>query len=287
VHGRVEPDVQRRLLSRELRSARGRNGHTQLTAALALEWSLSKFIRIERGETGVSITDLRALLSYYKIHDPDYITRLEELARTSRYRPFDKYRDVINKPFAKYLGHEAAADGILQYQHFLIPGLLQVEEYARAVLSANIDDERKVELTVELRAERQKRFMQPDSGRTASFIIDEGSLHRLIGGPSVMATQLQHLLKTAEAPSVQIRVVPFSAGAHRGLTTSFVLLEFAQDPNADVVFLESADEDSRILDDQEAIDLYKTRFESMRSLAVDAREFEPLTSIFHTAEACA
>jgi transcriptional regulator with XRE-family HTH domain len=273
--GRVAPEAGRWLLSRELTRARERTGHTQIGVAKELEWSRSKFIRIETGKTGVSITDLRALLSCYEINDTDYIAKLEDLARAGKYQPFRQYQDIVSKQFCKYLGNEAAADRILQYQSRLIPGLLQTEEYARAALSAYDSDEHIMERTIKLYAERQAGLLRSDSGRSASFIIGEEAICRMLGGPFITAKQYRHLLLVAEEPSVQIRIVPFSSGAYAAMTSSFVILEFIDDSYGDMLFLESAQEITHIADDQEKIDSYKKAYDFLLDISVDVREILP------------
>jgi transcriptional regulator with XRE-family HTH domain len=132
-----KPDapVQRRRLRSELRRARQDAGLTQKDVAEALEWSLSKLIRIEAGAVGISTTDLRALLQHYRINDPKVVDRILSLARAGKEQRgwWTTYRDVTSQQFLTFLGYENSATVILVFQANLIPGLIQDEEYARAL----------------------------------------------------------------------------------------------------------------------------------------------------------
>jgi transcriptional regulator with XRE-family HTH domain len=129
-----DPTVQRRRLRVELRNARDAAGLRQAEVANAMEWSLSKLMRIERGEVSVSTNDLKALLSHYGVKDKGKVNELLELARSARGSSFyDQYTDVLKLGFKEYLAYEASASVIRQYEPVLIPGLLQTEEYARGL----------------------------------------------------------------------------------------------------------------------------------------------------------
>jgi len=129
-----DPTVQRRRLRAELRNARDTAGLRQADVARAMDWSLSKLMRIERGEVSVSTNDLRALLNHYGVKEKGKVNGLLELARSARGSSFyDQYADLLKPGFKEYLAYEASASVIRQYEPVLIPGLLQTEEYARGL----------------------------------------------------------------------------------------------------------------------------------------------------------
>jgi transcriptional regulator with XRE-family HTH domain len=138
--------------------------------------------------------------------------------------------------FQAYAEMEAKATYISTYQSQLVYGLLQTPEYARAVLS--VDNPGRLEELVAARMERQ-RILDREHPPVLCVVLDEGTLHRPIGGVEVMRNQLAHLLDFLKHPWVQVQVLPFEAGQHSGLLGSFNLLRFEDDP--DILYTESYD----------------------------------------------
>jgi transcriptional regulator with XRE-family HTH domain len=117
----ADPAALRRRLRTELRRARDDAQKTQRDVAEALFWSPSKVIRIESGQTGVSVTDLKALLDFYGVQDDAKVAELVEMARRSRKQPWSQYRDVVTAEGATYYGYEASASIVRQFEPLLIP----------------------------------------------------------------------------------------------------------------------------------------------------------------------
>lgn len=138
--------------------------------------------------------------------------------------------------FQPYAEMEARATFISTYQAQLVYGLLQTEAYARAVLS--VDNPERLDELVAARMERQ-RILEREHPPVLCVVLDEGTLHRPIGGVEVMRNQLAHLLSFLDRPWVQVQVLPFEAGQHTGLLGSFTLLRFEDDP--DILYTESYD----------------------------------------------
>ncbi|MFI6418253.1 Scr1 family TA system antitoxin-like transcriptional regulator [Streptomyces sp. NPDC050842] len=138
--------------------------------------------------------------------------------------------------FQPYAEMEARATFISTYQAQLVYGLLQTEAYARAVLS--VDNPERLDEMVAARMERQ-RILEREHPPVLCVVLDEGTLHRPIGGVEVMRNQLAHLLSFLDRPWVQVQVLPFEAGQHTGLLGSFNLLRFEDDP--DILYTESYD----------------------------------------------
>ncbi|MGH3853463.1 MAG: helix-turn-helix domain-containing protein [Pseudonocardiaceae bacterium] len=267
-----DPTVQRRRLRAELRNARDTAGLRQADVAQAMDWSLSKLMRIERGEVNVSTNDLKALLSHYGVKDKVKLDGLLELARSARAASFyDQYAGFVKPGFAEYLAYEASASVIRQYDPVLIPGLLQTEEYARGLFEGmSRSSQEAADKGWAVRQHRQEVFDRDRPPQTL-FILDEAALRRRVGRGNAMSRQLKRIQELAAEPRVSIQVIPFAHGAHPGMSGNFILLEFA-DPNlADLAHLENIDSIT-IRDDTELIARYLDRFDQLQKLALSPDE---------------
>lgn len=261
-----DPAVARRQLTTRLRGERARSGLTRDQAARKLDWSLSKMVRIENGHQGVSVTDLRALLSLYGVTDAAVIDTYAELARASRRQAWwAGRREIISRPLGQYLAFEGAAAQIKVFHPYLVPGLLHTPDYATAILGGR-KPEALVRQLVDLRTERQDRLLRASPPPRLSFIFGEEALARTIGGPPVMREQLTHLLEMAAHPAVSIRVVPFSRGAHPGLVGPFILLDLRA-TGENLLFLEGAAGDLVSRDDEEVLSPFIDYFEELGEVA--------------------
>jgi len=267
----ADPAALRRRLRTELRRAREEAHKTQRDVADALFWSPSKVIRIENGQTGVSVTDLKALLDLYGMRDTARTSELVELARQSRKQPWSQYRDVVPPEVATYYGYEASASVVRQFEPLLIPGLLQTQAYTRALLQGVFqEDEGTIQRRVEARLERQELLNREDE-RELFFIVDEAAVRHLVGGARAMADQLEHIAELGERPDITFRVVPFGVGGYIGLQGPFSLLEFPQPDDADVVYLEGR-ETSFFHDDDEKTSRYLNIFFDLENKALSEEE---------------
>ena len=212
--------LDRRRLRTELRDARLASGLTQEQVAKAMEWSLSKMIRIESAQTGISANDLKALLPLYGITDEQQVKRLVGLARAARRRGWwSAYRNVAGEPLLQLIEFESAASVIRQCETQVVPGILQTEEYARAVLEdfyAGTPEAGYISALIELRTRRQELLDRKDPP-SMHFRLDEPVIRRLVGTAALMRSQLQTLIEVAAKPNVTIEIMPFSAGLHAGL----------------------------------------------------------------------
>lgn len=205
----LEPGVCRHRVADALVQARQARGLTQHQAARALDWSLSKLTRIEAGATSVQVTDLRAALDLYQVHDPSRTGRLTELARAGRRHPwYSQHHQVTDPALGLYLDTERSATAITGYRTRTIPGLLQTPAYAHAILLARGSD--RVAERVALLAARQELLRSEDCP-SICYILEEGILRRPAGGPAVMAAQLDRLREAAAHPCITVCVVPFTA----------------------------------------------------------------------------
>jgi transcriptional regulator with XRE-family HTH domain len=268
------PTVARRRLRIALRSARERAHLTQEQAAEMLEWSLSKLIRIEAGTVGISSTDLRATLQLYNVTNPAEVSRLLDLARVARQRDWlAPYKEHFPTAFAAYLGLEMQAGALYFYQPVIVPGVLQTDAYASAVIPAtapvNPPDDRR-EMSKRLRAQRQQKLLNAD-GPLIDAVIDESVLHRVFGGRKIMHDQLQHLLVLGGSPHVKIRVLPFTATINT-ISGPFVVLEFADQSDADTVYLENAVSSSHVLDREDGVAVHRQVFDRLATAALSPGE---------------
>jgi transcriptional regulator with XRE-family HTH domain len=258
-----DPLLARKRLRISLRFWREQLPLTQKQVAEALEWSMSKVVRIESGDVRVSVTDLGALLTLYGVSGEDEIARLSGLARAARRRPwYREYQNVLDPGFDEYLGYESSAAVIETFHTLLVPGLLQTADYARAVMAGNGAED--ADARVALRLGRQVILRQP-AGPSLHCLIDEAALHRQVGGPAVMREQLLRL-RDEPGPGVSIGIIPFTAGAHASMSQSFTLL--ALDPEGEVLFQESAARTVTTREDTGLVAGYRGRFERLRAVAV-------------------
>lgn len=233
------PEVKRRLLKVALRHERDAAGLAQKQVADTLDWSVSKIIRIEAGAVGLSATDLRALMDLYKITDGRRQAELLELARGSRKQSWSEYSDVYSAAARTLFGYEAAAKAIYKYEPTFIPGLLQTEEYARALLEAGGHSDNEVERMVRGRLERQE-LIEQDPRPRLEFILGEAALSRAVGGVRVMLHQFEKLKDLATRPGISLQELPFEMGAHPRMGEAFTILEFADENLDDIIYLENA-----------------------------------------------
>ncbi|MET7570093.1 helix-turn-helix transcriptional regulator [Streptomyces sp. NPDC005492] len=263
--------LQRLRLRTELRRARTSANLTQREVAKMMEWSPSKLIRIEAGEVGISINDLRPLLAAYGITDRRRIDGLLDLARGSRKMPYTEYRDLYSKEVLQFFALEAAASIIRQYNSLVLPGPLQTEEYARAIMRAydkGISDD-KVDRAVEARLARQEQLTSgAGSDRELFFILDEAVVRRQVGGRGVMHAQLDRLAEFAAQPGITIQILPLSVGAHPGIMGPFSLFEFETDEMPDSLFIENSRGDTYSSNAPEETGRYLERFWELEDLAV-------------------
>lgn len=276
----ASPLMQRWRLRRELRTARLRKELTQKQVAEAMEWSLSKVNRIEQAKSGISINDLRALLLLYGITDEEQTEQLLNLTRAaarSKGGRHDQwwrhYTEVAPAKLLELLDYESAASAVSQFETIFAPGILQTEEYASAVLQVFYDEKSsadRVAPLVDLRT-RRRDLLTSEGAPEFTFVLDESVIHRVVGSPSVMSQQLQHLAKVAKRPNVTIQIMPFMAGLHSGMKQSFELIQFAEAPDENIVFLESPRGDF-ISDDPEETRNYLEAFESITAMSLNPSE---------------
>jgi transcriptional regulator with XRE-family HTH domain len=258
------PTVPRRLLGAQLRRLREERGITLEDAGEVIRASGSKMSRLETGRVGFKDRDIADLLTFYEVTDDQQRGALLELARNaSAHGWWHDYSDVLPAWFEAYVGLEEAATSIRTYEIQFVPGLLQTEDYARAVtlLGHHGAPAAEIEQRVGLRMARQALLAEPRPMHLWA-VLDEAVLRRPAGRPGVMRRQLQHLLEAADRPNVTIQVIPFAAGAHAAAGGPFSILRFAERDLPDVVYLEQLTS-ALYLDKRETVDHYMAVMERL------------------------
>ena len=226
------PAVARRRVRLVLRGAREEKGLTQSDVAEAMEWSLSKLMRIEKGDVNISRTDLRVLLAHLGITDPGTVKQLEadaRLARNERSAIDPLEREHLTPAMLQLMQFEQEATVIRHYGSVVVPGLVQTAAYAEAVLEMLGESPAVVELKRDGRRRRRERVLYRPNPPEYRMVLDEAVLWRQVGGRAVMAEQLQLLLAImAETPLV-IRVLPFAAPGAIATLGPFILLDLGDD----------------------------------------------------------
>lgn len=233
-----------RQLGDELKRLREAAGVSMAEAAEALDCTKGKISRIENGHVPVRSPDLIALMQVYRVEEPESRDRLTALARRANRRRregwWHQYASVLSDTYIDQIEMEAICDSIRTYQVQLVPGLLQTEEYGRAVTVASRvwQTPEEIDQFVRVRLARQER-LTGEGPIEYWAVLAEGVLHQQVGGADVMRAQLHHLLTMAQRPNVTIQVLPFSRGAHSSMYGPYLLLTFPRMSSLDLVLTET------------------------------------------------
>jgi hypothetical protein len=237
---RSGPMALRIALGTHLRRLREASSVTPGQAGEAIRATHSKISRLERGRSGAKQRDVADLLTLYGITDEAEREDLLALARqASTPGWWQQYNDVLPRWLELYVGLEKAASIIRTYEVQFVHGLLQTEDYARAVIlianaSASAEE---IDRRVSVRMKRQQLLTQPDAPELWT-VLDEAVLRRPPGGPEVMRAQLEHLLQITDLPNVTVQIVPFDVGPHAAAGGPFTILRFPEPDLPDLVYLE-------------------------------------------------
>lgn len=232
--------VRRMLLGSQLRRLREARGITREAAGYSIRASESKISRMELGRVSFKTRDVEDLLTLYGITDEAERESLLSLAREANVAGWwHSYTDVLPSWFPTYVGLEGAASLVRVYEVQFVHGLLQTEEYARAVVRRGMKgaSAADVERRVALRLERQKHLLD-DNAPEFHIVLDEAALRRPYGDRDVMRGQLQHLIEVSQRPNVRLQVMPFGFGGHSGESGAFTILSFPDTDLSDVVYVE-------------------------------------------------
>jgi hypothetical protein len=267
---RVGPALARLRLSTYLRELRDHRPAAEV--ARAMHWSLSKLNRIENNKVTIQPVEVEALARHYGVDDHEEIQRLIQLSVASRQRMW--WRDEhLEEDFLNFIAFENDASHLYGYHATFIPGVLQTKDYAQAVTSSVLrrpTRDEAVRRIVDVRLKRQETLMRRLAGTgppRLSVAVDEAVLLRPVGGDTVMATQLDHLVEMAARPEVRIVVLPLRLGVHPGLGGTFELLAFSEDDDLDVVYIETQASDFLLTDSDDTA--------TFRAIMMDLLDTDP------------
>ena len=251
------PTIRRMLVGAQLRRLRIEQGLSREEAGAAIRASEWKIHRLENGQVSFKERDMVDLLHLYGVADPGEVAAFVILAREAN-QPgwWHQYNDLLPQWFKAYVDLESAAALIRTYEAQFVPGLLQTEEYMRAVIrGAHLEESSEgVERRIALRMARQVLLTQKHAPRLWA-VVDEGALRRPVGGPDVLRAQLERLIEAAELRNVTLQVLPFAAGAHPAMIGAFTILRFGDQEVPDVVYLEHLT-NALYLDKREEVEEY-------------------------------
>jgi len=282
------PAVARRRVRHAVRDARLEKGFTQTDVAEAMEWSLSKVMRIESGEVTISPNDLRPLLAHLGIRDRPMVDDLVLAAKASRQRQAwwdePRFRESLSPAMRQEIQYEVEATEARHFCQSLIPGRLQSDGYARALLSfwSGQLSRQQVERRVEARIRRRTHLLSMENPPNLYLLLDETVLHRRVGGTHVTGEQLADLGRYIDMGWLAVRIAPFTNPAPT--LAAFELLYLGTDNAADAVLYRESDLADEIVDDLATVERHRAiwdRFwktsiaedESARLLKERAAEF--------------
>jgi hypothetical protein len=260
------PTVRRLQLGRELRRLREAADVPRDAAAARLSRDYTWLSRAEGGKLAPSVAEVELLLNFYGVDSgSEECERILDIAREARKRSAYRVPEWVRA----YVGMEAEAVEIKDFQIDLVPGLLQTEEYTRAITKA-FDPTRapeEVERLVAIRRERQARILG-DAPPQLWIVMDEAAIRRVVGGPEVMRAQLDRLLELARLPSVSVQIMPYSAGAHPAMGTSFRIVRLPEPPGTEVAVLEDL-WSAEYLEREAQVSAYVQVFDKLCHIALD------------------
>ena len=266
---RRSPTIRRRRLGAELRRRREAAGVTIDGVAERLECSASKISRIETGHTSATPRDVRDMLEIYGVLGAE-CDELVQIAREARQKGWwHPYSTVLT---GAYVGLEAAAQSVRAYEQQVVPGILQTEEYAKAMIKAARPDitADEVDRRVRVRLGRQSLLNQDDPIELW-VVLDEAVVSRPVGGDGVMRAQLERLVEASDLPNVTLQILPFEAGGHAGMDGTFAILDFPEPSDPDVVYAENAT-GGLFLEKSDELRKYQFIFDHIRAAALGPEE---------------
>lgn len=266
----ASPTVRQRELGVRLRQLRHDLGLTVEDVAGQLLCSATKISRIETGTRRPSLRDVRDLCRIYHVADPAAETALMDLARQAREPGWWRQYDDLG--VGPYIGLEQAATAISHYGMYFLHGLLQTEQYARAIIKGINPkmDPKVLDQRVEARMRRQELLEQKNPPRFRE-LLDEAALRRQVGGPAVMCAQLDRIVERVREGKVTVQIIPFDAGAHASPESNFTYLEFGDSSITNMVQVEGL-VGNLYQERPSELERYREALESLRDAALSPRD---------------
>lgn len=260
------PTVRLRRLASELRKLRAATGLTRDQVTESTGINGVTLYRLEAAKARPQARTLRALLDLYKA-DEQLRDELKAILKESAERSWlHSFEPEIPDQYAAYIGFEQEAQRLLNFESLFVPGLLQTEDYARAVIRGTLPTATRDEVEGRLEARlRRQALLAREKPPHLWTIIDEAVIRRHVGGCDVMRAQLRKLHDVAEEPTITLQVVQFGGGAHPGMHGSFTVMQFGEG-NSDIIYIESMTNDL-FLENESDIRRYSLVFEHLRAIS--------------------
>lgn len=269
---RQAPTVRLRRLAAELRALREAAGLNREEAAEQMRMNPSSLYRIEHAKGRPQRRTLETLLDHYGVTDPHQREALAELSKNSTQLGWlQEYEGELPEEYQTYISFEAEAGSVRNNEPLFVPGLLQTEEYARALVAGvlpHVSGE-EVERRVQARLRRQSAITTRSEPLKLWAILDEAVLRRDVGGREVMAGQLRRLVEASRQPHVTIQVMPYRMGAHPGMHSAFALMDFPDPADPELVYVEST---ALFLERPAEVKRYADVFDYLRAAAMSPRD---------------
>ncbi|MEU3255811.1 helix-turn-helix transcriptional regulator [Streptomyces sp. NPDC006997] len=267
----VNPTVRRRRLGQELRRLRELKGMTAEEVAERLLVSQSKISRLENGRRSISQRDVRDLCGVYEVEDRRIVDSLMQMAKDSRQQGWwHSFGDI---PYSVYIGLETDAASLRVYDPQVVPGLLQTRTYAEALITGALAEATPadIEKRVQVRMRRQERVSAAENPLRLWAVVDEAAVRREVGNRQVMIEQLEYLLEASQLPHVTVQLMPFSMGAHPGVSGQYAILEFPDAADSSVVYIEGVTSDL-YLEKAQDVQKYAVMYEHLRAQALNVEQ---------------
>ncbi|MEV4531890.1 helix-turn-helix transcriptional regulator [Streptosporangium sp. NPDC049304] len=277
---RQPPTVRLRRLASELRRLRQAAGLSQDDVVEKTHVNIVTLYRIETAQTKPQLRTLMALLDVYGVTD-ETRADLMALQKEAKQRGWlHGFEANLLGQYSAYIGLEAEAQQAINYESLFVPGLLQTEDYARAVIRGvrptAPDDENEHRVTARM---QRQRLLEGDTPIRLWAILDQAALYRKVGSEAIMHDQLAHLAQQAKRPHITVQIIPFSAGAHPGMPGSFIVLKFGPDA-PDVIHIDSMAGDL-FLEKETEIQRYNQICEHLRAIALSPTDTAALLASLH------
>ncbi|MFF4408666.1 helix-turn-helix domain-containing protein [Streptomyces sp. NPDC001262] len=269
---RATPTARQQRLGAELRKLREQAGLSVVEAGKALGADRTRISNIEAGRLGLSAERIRALAAVYACPDPALVDALVMMAGERGKGWWEECRGTLPTSLLDLAELEYRALALTYMQVIYVPGLLQTEEYARAVFRlavpelAQIDVRRRVSFRMQ-----RKCVMERGGGATPTkFIVHEAALRMLYADAGTHRRQLERLIEFGEQSSITIRVIPFSAGGYPG-ANSFAAHAAGAVPSLDTVQIDAA-HGSLFLHSETHLENYRGIFRRAEEAALDPED---------------
>ena len=276
--GAKPPTVRLRRLAAELRRLRAEAELSREQVAAQTSVNEGTLYRLETARARPQRRTLLALLDLYGVSEAvrsDLLDLSKSADGQGWLRP---YQSELPEEYAAYISFEAEARSVRNYESLFIPGLLQTEDYARAVITGTLPmaSQPEVEQRVQARIERQE-LLTAERPLELWAIVDEAAVRRMVGGPGVMRGQLLHLLQAVDSPNITLQVITFDVGAHPGMPGSFVYMEFGDAADPELVYVDTLAGDL-FLEAEADLRRYSQMFDHLRATALSQSQTTDMIS---------